>query len=79
MKDLFLSLLRYEEDNDLSKAKLFGPRPDSQDTWVVYSNSVKSRTWNFDDLNFEFGKSGCDNAINVEMLKKKSLVRVGKT
>lgn len=77
LKDTFLSLLRYEEaPNPAEEAQLYGPRPDSQDTWVVLSTSVQSRkdTWNFDALNFPFGKAGCDNAINVEMLRKKFVV-----
>ena len=33
------SLLRYEyTDPDLSKCKLFGPRGDSQDSWIFHSN-----------------------------------------
>lgn len=76
MKDVFLSLLRYEEPEDSSQEPaLFGPRPDSQDTWVVHSSSIQSRQWDsFKDFQFPFGKAGCDNAINVEMLRKKFLV-----
>ena len=73
MEDTFLSLLRYETQPE-GGLKLFGPRPDSQDTWVVHSDSIKSRTWDYSTLNFEFGRAGCDNAINVEMLKKKFVV-----
>ena len=74
MENTFLSILRYEEGSRDEEPKLFGPRPDSQDTWVISSNSVKSREWDWSTLDFEFGKSGCDNAINVEMLKKKFIV-----
>ena len=77
LKDTFLSLLRYEEPIRANEEpKLFGPRPDSQDTWVVHSTSVQERRdkWDFEALNFEFGKNGCDNAINVEMLRKKFVV-----
>jgi hypothetical protein len=76
MHDKFLSLLRYEEPtHDNEELKLFGPREDSQDTWVLHADSVKSRDWKeFKDLEFEFGKAGCDNAINVEMLRKKFVV-----
>jgi hypothetical protein len=56
------------------EGKLFGPRPDSQDTWAVLSDTVKKATWSWDSLNFPFGKSGCDNAINVEMFKQRCLV-----
>ena len=76
LENRFLSLLRYEATPDTpdEEHKLFGPRPDSQDTWVVLSDSVKSRTWNYDTLDFPFGKAGCDNAINVEMLRNKFLI-----
>jgi hypothetical protein len=76
LRDKFLSLLRYDlpESGEESESKLFGPRPDSQDTWVVLSDSVKSRSWDSKALDFTFGRAGCDNAINVEMLRAKFLV-----
>jgi hypothetical protein len=74
MEDVFISLLRYEDSVGDEEPKLFGPRPDSQDTWVVNSSSIKNREWDYTTLDFEFGKSGCDNAINIEMLKKKFVV-----
>lgn len=74
LRDKFLSLLRYDVQEDGSSSKLFGPRPDSQDTWVFLAESVKNRTFDWKDLDFPFGKAGCDNAINVEMLRKKFLI-----
>jgi hypothetical protein len=74
LDNVFLSLLRYDEQQQGKEPVLYGPRPDSQDTWVLTAKSVKDRQWDYDALNFEFGKAGCDNAINVEMLKKKYLV-----
>jgi hypothetical protein len=76
MRDTFLSLLRYEEPKSQEEQpQLFGPRPDSQDTWVVLSDSIKDRDWgDYKTLEFQFGRSGCDNAINVEMLRKKFVV-----
>ena len=74
LQDKFLSLLRYDVEENGGPSKLFGPRPDSQDTWVFLSDSVKSRTFDWKDLEFPFGKAGCDNAINVEMLRKKFLI-----
>ena len=74
LQDKFLSLLRYDVQETGSPSKLFGPRPDSQDTWVFLSDSIKSRTFEWKDLDFPFGKAGCDNAINVEMLRKKFLI-----
>lgn len=75
LKDVFLSLLRYEQPTSPEEEpQLFGPRPDSQDTWVLRADSVKSRTWILESLNFPFGKAGCDNAINVEMMRQKFIV-----
>ena len=75
MRDTFLSLLRWDVQEDpAEKPVLFGPRSDSQDTWVVSSNSVKERTWKWDTLDISFGQNGCDNAINVEMLRNKYMV-----
>ena len=69
LEDKFLALLRYEPDG-----KIFGPRPDSQDTWVVNSTSIINRVFKFEDFHFSFGVSGCDNAITCEMLRNKFLV-----
>jgi hypothetical protein len=69
MKDVFMGLLRYEANGEL-----FGPRPDSQDTWIVHSDSVKSRVWDMASLDFQFGRAGCDNAIGVEFLRQKFVV-----
>jgi hypothetical protein len=75
LNNRFLSLLRWDvPEMDGEEPKIFGPRDDSQDTWIVTSNSVKARKWNFGDLRFPFGKNGCDNAINVEMLRQKFLI-----
>lgn len=75
MKDKFLSLLRYEESADPdTKAELYGPRPDSQDTWIVDSESVCKREWKLDELQFKFGQPGCDNAINMYFLRQKFIV-----
>jgi hypothetical protein len=74
LQDKFLSLLRYDVQESGAPSKLFGPRPDSQDTWVFLSDSIKSRMFEWKDLDFPFGKAGCDNAINVEMLRKKFLI-----
>lgn len=70
LDNTFMALLRYEND------KIFGPRPDSQDTWIISSDSVKQRSsqWKYEDLHFSFGVSGCDNAITCEMLRMKYLV-----
>ena len=72
----FLALLRWDvtSASHTSEAKLFGPRADSQDTWVLSSNAVKAVTWDWAALEFPFGQGGCDNAITVELFRKKFLV-----
>jgi hypothetical protein len=55
-----MALLRYEYAHDLSESEVFGPRFDSQDTWILHSNqTIKSDEQKI--FNFEFGKPGCDN------------------
>jgi hypothetical protein len=71
MKDVFLALLRWEEGVDGKEPKLFGPRNDSQDTWVIHSDSVLSKEWDLSAFNIPFGKAGCDNAILVDFLRNK--------
>ena len=68
LENKFFALLRYEG------GKIFGPRADSQDTWILSSTSVKERVWKYEDTHFSFGISGCDNAITMEMLRNKFLV-----
>jgi hypothetical protein len=57
--------LRYEyleEITDLGSSPIFGPRYDSQDTWIFHSNfPVSERQERV--FNFEFGKPGCDNKL----------------
>lgn len=73
MNDVFMALLRWDVQAN-GESKLFGPRNDSQDTWAVLSTSVKNKTWDWDTLDFQFGTAGCDNAITVELLRKRFLV-----
>jgi hypothetical protein len=57
-----LTQLRFDYTNKrLGKCKLFGPRADSQDTWIFHSkyNPYKDRKI----FNFMFGKPGCDNKL----------------
>ena len=60
-----IGLLRYEYRKymiDLKDSRLFGPRGDSQDTWIFHSdyNIVKKHRNAF---NFYFGQPGCDNKL----------------
>lgn len=74
----FLALLRWDVTDTtaaaVKAAKLFGPRADSQDTWVVSAKAVKAVAWDWAALKFPFGQGGCDNAITIEMLKKRFVV-----
>ena len=68
LQDIFVALLRWEEGTPHT---LFGPRNDSQDSWLIHSNSVLTKSWNLSAFNIPFGKAGCDNAILVEFLRNK--------
>jgi hypothetical protein len=67
-----MALLRW--DMKEGKPSLFGPRADSQDTWVLSAAAVKARTWDWSALDFPFGQGGCDNAIALELFRQKFLV-----
>jgi hypothetical protein len=58
-----MALLRYEYNHQNPyKLKLFGPRYDSQDTWIFHSNTLFGADCD-KVFNFPFGKPGCDNKI----------------
>jgi len=62
-----IALLRYEYDpTNIVKSKIFGPRHDSQDTWILHSN-FNIRPEHRKVFDFEFGKPGCDNKITYLM------------
>lgn len=69
--DALLALLRWEEEGSNGQPELYGPRSDSQDTWVIHSDSVLDRQWKLDAFQIPFGTAGCDNAILVEFLRHK--------
>jgi hypothetical protein len=66
---LFLALLRWDGE----EPTLFGPRSDSQDSWIVARSTLDFEVQE-EEFGFPFGKPGCDNAISVAMLRKKCLV-----
>lgn len=78
MEKKFLAILRYDvpSSGDVRKAEIFGPRADSQDTWVVRVADLDqvSKNEELAKFNFNFGRMGCDNAIALEMLRQKFLV-----
>ena len=69
LADRVLALLRWDDPGDGGAPVLFGPRADSQDTWIMLSNSVKERTWSYATFDFPLGKMGCDNAFAAHLLR----------
>ena len=63
-KKQMCALLRFEYDPSiaLDDAKLFGPRADSQDTWIFHSNFLPKQEQE-KCFAFNFGQPGCDNKI----------------
>jgi hypothetical protein len=69
MADKMLALLRWDVD-ETGEAKIFGPRADSQDVWIMLSTSIKQRTWKDETFRFMLGQAGCDNAFAAHMLRQ---------
>jgi hypothetical protein len=69
-KSIFMALLRWEDHT----RELFGPRADSQDAWIVARDTVAAMQLTEDEFGFPFGKSGCDNAIALTMMRHRCLV-----
>ncbi len=71
IKKSLYALLRFEFNNSdrnisfeekKNKSNLFGPRPDSQDTWIFHTNFLPINK-EIVKCNFELGMPGCDNSI----------------
>ena len=58
----FVGLLRYDYNVKNRRYKIFGPRFDSQDSWIVHSNFNVTEKFR-KALDFQFGMPGCDNKI----------------
>jgi len=71
-KNMFLALLRWEDSKN-DAPQIFGPRADSQDSWILARDSLTFDITE-EEFGFPFGKSGCDNAISLIMLRKRFLV-----
>ena len=76
MNDKMLALLRWDVPSSglESDAKIFGPRADSQDTWIFLSDSIKARKWDYNKFNFQLGQAGCDNAFAGHILRQKFVI-----
>ena len=59
-KKNFIALLRYNYEINSKRSKIFGPRFDSQDTWILHTSHIPKNTEVFD---FKFGQPGCDNKL----------------
>ena len=74
-EDRALCLLRWDDLGEgASRARLFGPRSDSQDVWMFSATSVTSRQWPWKEVDIPLGKPGCDNAILHLLLKQRFLL-----
>jgi hypothetical protein len=61
-KKQMFAQLRYEYNRNIESSPIFGPRSDSQDTWILHSNYMIQS--NHDKaFHFPFGIPGCDNKI----------------
>ena len=74
MRDKMFALLRWDEGSGPTDLKLFGPRVDSQDAWVVHSDSVKERTWDWSSFDYKLGTAGCDNRFTGDMFGMKFMI-----
>jgi hypothetical protein len=81
LKEKCLALLRWEHSEEgTDKAKILGPRPDSQDTWIFHAHSIKSHSktkWaekNYETFNYFLGTPGCDNSFTTDMIREKFCV-----
>ncbi len=84
MKNRCLALLRFEASlgyaagaAGAAEPHIFGPRADSQDTWIfavdeLVAHQAAGESWR--ELDFTLGKPGCDNAIAGELLRRKWLL-----
>jgi len=69
LADRMLGLLRWDIGD--AEPTLFGPRADSQDSWIFLSDSIKDREWDLTPLAFCLGHPGCDNAFAGHMLRNR--------
>lgn len=74
MADKMLGLLRWDTPGAPTIATIFGPRADSQDSWIFLSDSVKARSWDYSKFEFQLGQAGCDNAFAGLVLRHRFLL-----
>jgi hypothetical protein len=74
MSNRMLCLLRWDVPSDGSEPTLFGPRADSQDSWILLSDCLHGKTWDSSIFGFTLGQLGCDNAFAGHMLCSRFLL-----
>lgn len=74
MVDKMLGLLRWDTPGPSEIATIFGPRADSQDSWIFLSDSIKARSWDYSQFRFQLGQAGCDNAFAGLILRQRFLI-----
>lgn len=88
MEDRMLGLLRWDvrpktvlnkssslyDAQSKQESKLFGPRSDSQDSWIFLTDSIKKREWDYSKFNFQLGQAGCDNVFTGLILRQKFVI-----
>lgn len=73
--DRAVCLLRWDDlGGGPAGARLFGPRPDSQDVWMFSARSIAERHWGGSDTDIPLGVPGCDNAILHSLLQRRFLL-----
>ncbi len=72
-----LALLRYEASlayaervEGAAEPTIFGPRDDSQDSWIFRVADLKAAS-DWGPLNFTLGQAGCDNAFAGELVRRR--------
>ena len=74
LQEKALALLRWDvtgtSQEERDAAVMFGPRADSQDAWILLSDSVKTKSIPYARFDFPLGKAGCDNAFAAHLLRQ---------
>jgi hypothetical protein len=70
------ALLRFEYNRKqlrLGYCKLFGPRADSQDTWIYHTNYAPDDAL-MEKIDFMLGKPGCDNVVIYKFYEREYMI-----
>ena len=65
-----MALLRWDDPGTGEEdATIFGPRADSQDSWIFLSDTLRQTNWPYPTFDFPLGHPGCDNAFGAHLLR----------